>query len=112
MLCDPDTSARDDYAFSLPVRVGARARARVKVRVRVRVRIPSPNPNPNQVCEPDVRISARCYGNACRLINHSDAPNARLVSVRARLRATPGHSTITIACLTLTLTLTLGLRGA
>ena len=39
---------RDDYSFGLPV------------------------------CDPDVRISAKRYGNVCRLLNHSDVPNAEL----------------------------------
>eukprot|EP00966_Prymnesium_polylepis_P270998 6260838-Prymnesium_polylepis.2 len=30
------------------------------------------------VCEPDVRISARQYGNICRLLNHSENPNTAL----------------------------------
>lgn len=30
------------------------------------------------VCDPDVRISAQRYGNICRLLNHSDTPNAAL----------------------------------
>ena len=42
---------RDDYAFALPV------------------------------CDPDVRISARRYGNVCRLLNHSDRPNVALRTV-------------------------------
>ena len=42
---------RDDYAFALPV------------------------------CDPDVRISAKRFGNICRLLNHSDHPNVALQTV-------------------------------